>query len=145
MGRVCYTVTMQEKPRMIDREGLVDTEQHVAASIGRRLKRLEKGSVQEIYPMMTEDGNDVIIRRAPARWLDRGRDGRPMQAVGQAVILLRDNHGEIFTAWSNGAITYEEVDNADVPAITLKLSPAPPGRLRAIAALLVEIEKKYSA
>lgn len=118
-------------------------EESIKGTIERGVTSLPKGLPQKIYPMVTHDGSDLVIRRAPERWLDRGLDGRPMQAIGQAVILMRDNHGEIFTAWTNGAITYEEVSNADVPAITLELQPAPAERLKAMAVLLAETERRY--
>lgn len=118
-------------------------ENSVAGTVKTLVESLEQSSAQKIFPMVDGNGNDLVIRKAPARWLDRARDGRPMQAIGQAVLLMRDNHGEIFTVWSNGAVTYEEVDHADVPAITLELQPPPVQRLQAIAAVLADIRRKY--
>lgn len=123
---------MQE--RLQDDIRLLETS--VKGAIERGVAALLDRSSQIIDPMVTDEGSDLIIRRAPDRWIDRGLDGKPMQAIGQAVILMRDNYGEIFTAWSNGAITYEECKHADVPAITLELRPAPAHRLRAVAILL---------
>lgn len=118
-------------------------ERSVAGIVNAFVKSFERNGTQRIFPLVDVSHNDLVVRRAPARWIDRARDGRPMQAIGQAVLLMRDNHGEIFTVWSNGAVTYEEVDHADVPAITLKLQPPPPQRLKAIADVLGAIGENY--
>lgn len=142
-----YSDYMQEnmprKPKEVPKDSIEMLEQYVAQTVKNFATKFNGNQRQQVYSMVDTEMNDLVVRKAPEGWFDYGRDGQSMQAIGQAVLLMRDNHGEIFTVWSNGAVTYEEVDHADVPAITLKLQPPPPQRLRAIAVALADIGREY--